>query len=92
MQVWHLGASTPNFTLQGHEKGVNCLDYFQGGEKPYLVSGADDRLVKIWDYQNKTCVQVRYIWNIMPQPFRSPAPSSHLNPPPPRPWMDTRTM
>ena len=29
----------------------------QGGEKPYLVSGADDRSVKIWDYQNKTCVQ-----------------------------------
>jgi len=22
-----------------------------------LISGADDRLVKIWDYQNKTCVQ-----------------------------------
>merc|ERR1719323_2312653 len=28
-----------------------------GGDKPYLISGADDRLVKIWDYQNKTCVQ-----------------------------------
>lgn len=27
------------------------MDYFHGGEKPYLISGADDRLVKIWDYQ-----------------------------------------
>lgn len=37
--------------------GVNCVDYYHGGDKPYLISGADDRLVKIWDYQNKTCVQ-----------------------------------
>lgn len=57
IKVWQLGSNTPNFTLEGHEKGVNCVDYFHGGEKPYLISGADDRLVKIWDYQNKTCVQ-----------------------------------
>jgi len=56
IKVWHLGATRPNFTLTGHEKGVNCLDYFQGGDKPYLISGADDRTVKIWDYQNKNCV------------------------------------
>jgi coatomer subunit beta' len=30
--------------LEGaHEKGVNCLDYYVGGEKPYLISGADDK-------------------------------------------------
>lgn len=57
VKVWQLGSSSPNFTLEGHEKGVNCVDYYHGGDKPYLISGADDRLVKIWDYQNKTCVQ-----------------------------------
>ncbi|ESO11584.1 hypothetical protein HELRODRAFT_96758 [Helobdella robusta] len=57
IKVWNLGSSTPNFTLEGHEKGINCIDYYHGGDKPYLISGADDRLVKIWDYQNKTCVQ-----------------------------------
>ncbi|XP_046891713.1 coatomer subunit beta'-like [Hypomesus transpacificus] len=57
IKVWQLGSNTPNFTLEGHEKGVNCIDYYSGGDKPYLISGADDRLVKIWDYQNKTCVQ-----------------------------------
>nr|XP_032526450.1 coatomer subunit beta' isoform X1 [Danaus plexippus plexippus] len=57
VKVWQLGSSISNFTLEGHEKGVNCVDYYHGGEKPYLISGADDRLVKIWDYQNKTCVQ-----------------------------------
>ena len=51
VQVWQLGSKTPNFTLEGHEKGVNCIDYYCGGDKPYLISGADDRLVKIWDYQ-----------------------------------------
>lgn len=55
--MWQLGSNQPNFTLEGHEKGVNCVDYYSGGDKPYLISGADDRLVKIWDYQNKTCVQ-----------------------------------
>lgn len=57
IKVWQLGSQQPNFTLEGHEKGVNCIDYYSGGDKPYLISGADDRLVKIWDYQNKTCVQ-----------------------------------
>jgi coatomer subunit beta' len=57
IKVWQLGSSQPNFTLEGHEKGLNCIDYFQGGDKPYLISGADDRLIKIWDYQNKACVQ-----------------------------------
>nr|CAG4640646.1 EOG090X01FO [Eulimnadia texana] len=57
VKVWQLGSSTPNFTLEGHDKGVNCVDYYHAGDKPYLISGADDRMVKIWDYQNKTCVQ-----------------------------------
>jgi len=36
---------------------VNCVEYYEGGDKPYLVSGADDKLIKVWDYQNKSCVQ-----------------------------------
>ena len=27
------------------------------GDRPYLISGADDKLVKVWDYQTKACVQ-----------------------------------
>ena len=33
---------------------VACLPV---GDRPYLVSGADDKLVKVWDYQTKACVQ-----------------------------------
>jgi len=29
-----------------------------GGDRPYLVSGADDKTVRVWDYQTKGCVQV----------------------------------
>eukprot|EP00878_Enallax_costatus_P025093 GHUV01026814.1.p1 GENE.GHUV01026814.1~~GHUV01026814.1.p1 ORF type:complete len:321 (+),score=98.35 GHUV01026814.1:95-1057(+) len=56
VKVWSLGQPMPNFTLEGHEKGVNCVDYFTGGDRPFLVSGADDRLIKVWDYQTKHCV------------------------------------
>ncbi|KAG2189488.1 hypothetical protein INT44_004630 [Umbelopsis vinacea] len=57
IKVWSLGSPVPNFTLEGHEKGVNYVDYYHGGDKPYIVSCADDNTVKIWDYQNKNCVQ-----------------------------------
>jgi coatomer subunit beta' len=51
IKVWGVGAGSPHFALEGHERGVNCIDYYSGGDKPYLVSGADDKTVKIWDYQ-----------------------------------------
>lgn len=80
-QVWQLGSPTPNFTLEGHEKGVNCVDYYHGGDKPYLISGADDRLVKIWDYQNKTCVQTLegHAANISAGLFSNLSPWNQLN-------------
>ena len=34
VKVWSIGQPTPNFTLEGHEKGVNAVDYFTGGESP----------------------------------------------------------
>lgn len=57
VKVWNVTSPVCNFTLEGHEKGVNCVDYFNGGDRPYLISGADDKLAKIWDYQTKSCVQ-----------------------------------
>ncbi|PVU91568.1 hypothetical protein BB561_004341 [Smittium simulii] len=56
IKVWNLGSSVPNFTLDGHEKGVNYVDYYRGNEKPYLISAADDFVAKIWDYQNNSCI------------------------------------
>eukprot|EP01083_Nonionella_stella_P074337 201597_1 len=56
VKVWGLNSSVPHFQLEGHDRGVNCLSYYSGGERPFLVSGADDNLVKVWDYQTKTCI------------------------------------
>ena len=28
VKVWSLGSPVPNFTLEGHERGVNCVDYY----------------------------------------------------------------
>lgn len=74
-QVWQLGSRTPNFTLEGHHKGVNSVDYYSGGDKPYLISGADDHLIKIWDYQ----VQETRKQELLHAYFSSPTlPPRHL--------------
>jgi len=59
IKVWGItgGSSSAHFTLTGHKKGVNCVEYAPTGEKPYLISGADDRSVCVWDYQTKQCIQ-----------------------------------
>ncbi|KAH9714547.1 Coatomer subunit beta'-2 [Citrus sinensis] len=57
IKIWNLGSPDPNFTLDAHQKGVNCVDYFTGGDKPYLITGSDDHTAKVWDYQTKSCVQ-----------------------------------
>ncbi|RID50064.1 hypothetical protein BRARA_H00819 [Brassica rapa] len=46
IKIWNLGSPDPNFTLDAHQKGVNCVDYFTGGDKPYLITGSDDQTAK----------------------------------------------
>ncbi|XP_039142750.1 coatomer subunit beta'-1-like isoform X3 [Dioscorea cayenensis subsp. rotundata] len=57
IKIWNLGSPDPNFTLDAHSKGVNCVEYFTGGDRPYLITGSDDQTAKVWDYQTKSCVQ-----------------------------------
>jgi coatomer subunit beta' len=57
IKVWGLGSPAPHYTLEGHESGVNCIDYYPSGDKPYILSGADDHTVKIWDYQVNLCTE-----------------------------------
>lgn len=57
LKIWSLDSSAPKFTLDGHLKGVNCVDYFISNDKEYILSGSDDYTAKVWDYHSRSCVQ-----------------------------------
>lgn len=57
IKIWNLISPAPVATLEGHSKGVNCVDYFIDGDKLYLLSGSDDYTVKVWDCETESCVQ-----------------------------------
>ena len=46
VQVWSIGQPTPNFTLEGHDKGVNAVDYFNGGTQRCLGACGHDGVCK----------------------------------------------
>lgn len=96
VKVWSLGQPTANLTLEGHEKGVNAVDYYPGGERPYLVSGADDRTARVWDYTTKACVQVRPLGTsgfvlLRKQPTNGRRKTAHAAPPQKTPKTKTPT-
>ena len=57
IKVWGIGGATPHFSLDGHERGVNCVDYYPGGDKPYLMRTACDKTTKIGASQPTACLQ-----------------------------------
>ena len=58
IKIWTVSTtkSSANFSLIGHEAGVNCIDFCNDSERSHLVSGGDDGQVKVWDYQTKQCL------------------------------------
>ena len=45
----------PEFTLCGHEDGVNCINFHYS--KPLLLSCSDDLTIKLWDYQQRVLLR-----------------------------------
>lgn len=68
VKVWSIGQPAPNFTLEGHEKGVNTVDYFAGGDRPYLISGADDKTAKVRRAHSLTSPPPPAPWSHVPRP------------------------
>lgn len=52
IKIWSISGNkkTANYSLIGHKAGVNSIDFSRSFDKPQLVSGGDDGLVKVWDY------------------------------------------
>lgn len=53
VKVWNFDSTKFEYSLYGHSKRVNCLDFFTCHEQEYLVTGSDDQTAKIWDMQKK---------------------------------------
>jgi len=58
VKIWTISTakSSANFSLVGHQAGVNCVDFCHDNERSHIVSGGDDGQVKVWDYQTKQCL------------------------------------
>lgn len=52
-----IGFKSTKFLLVAHDsRGVNWVDYYPQADKPYLITTSDDKTIKVWDYQTKSCV------------------------------------
>ncbi|KAH8915778.1 Coatomer, beta' subunit [Atractiella rhizophila] len=56
VKVWTIGSPHANFSFEACDRGVNYVEYYQAGDKPWMVTTGDDRLVKIWDYLSKSLI------------------------------------
>lgn len=59
VKIWSIDSERPNYTIEAHStKGVNYVDYYPHADNPYLLTTSDDQTVKIWDYTQRTVVNV----------------------------------
>ncbi|CAP32052.2 Protein CBG13231 [Caenorhabditis briggsae] len=53
LKIWNLREEKEIATLNGHQKGVNCVAFI--GDST-IISGSDDNSIRFWNYQTKQCI------------------------------------
>jgi WD40 repeat protein len=56
VRIWHLQGDTPCVILKGHSSEVNAIAFSPDGRQ--LVSGSNDKTLRIWDVNSGTAVLV----------------------------------
>jgi coatomer protein complex subunit alpha (xenin) len=57
-ELFGSGDGVVKYVLEGHDRGVNWASFHP--TLPLIVSGADDRQVKLWRYNGESCVVRRH--------------------------------
>jgi coatomer subunit beta' len=68
VKVWSLGSPQPNFSIEAHDKGVNFVEYYHGGDKPYLITCGDDRSVLIPSSRSRNVLAADLPFSVGPAP------------------------
>lgn len=46
-QIRNIGSPGLVSTLEGHTKGINCVEFFTAADKSFLITGSDDFTAKV---------------------------------------------
>jgi len=60
IKFWDIQSAQIKFSLNGHSKGINCIEFCKYSSIPLIASAGDDFVIMIWNYQKKTCIASLY--------------------------------
>lgn len=58
IQIWSLDGGICKLTLHGHQAAVSCLQF----DETRIISGALDRLIKMWNITNGEVLGFLFIY------------------------------
>jgi len=55
--VWDLVSLSGVVRFHEHKDAITSLGFMQKGDRKFLISGSKDTLLKVWDYETRSCIQ-----------------------------------